>query len=219
MPRALRLRIPEGVYHVTVRGNNREAIFADDADYQRYLQEVRRCHDEHGCHLLAYALMTNHVHLVLRDHEASLSRYMQVLNARYTRYFNRRYARVGHLYQGRFFARLVDRDAYLLEVTRYVHLNPVRAGLVERPAQYRWSSYRHYAGVEEMSRSMIDAALVCSMLGGEGREPHLRYRRFVEGMTRQKFPVWEYRLRRLGLIGSVRFARHMLSASPGVSDT
>lgn len=133
MPRAPRRRVPEGIYHVTVRGNNREAIFADDADYQRYLQEILRCHHEHGCTLLAYALMSNHVHLVLQDHHISLSRYMQVLNARYTRYFNVRHARVGHLYQGRFFSRFVDRDAYLLEVTRYVHLNPVRAGLVERP--------------------------------------------------------------------------------------
>ena len=201
-----------------MRGNNRQHIFHQRADYQRYLEELSQCMTEYQCTVLAYALMPNHVHLVVQDHEASLSRCMQVLNARSTRYMNRQYSRVGHLYQGRFHQRLVDRDAYLLHVTRYVHLNPVRAGLADKPSAFLWSSYRCYIGLASAGPPVANPALVLGLLQGGQRRPAARYRAFVESMSPARLPKWERRLRRLKLIGSPRFARQ-LARPPKVSDT
>jgi REP element-mobilizing transposase RayT len=181
MPRLPRVILPGGIFHVTLRGNNRQQIFQDGADYRRYLVELGQGLQEYSCDLLAYALMPNHVHLVLKDHQALLSRLMQVFNAGFTRYFNKRHTRVGHLYQGRFHATLVDRDAYLLEVTRYVHLNPVRAGLVGRPEEYPWSSYRVYIGAERATEQpFLKPTFVWSLISANATEQPLRYRGFVE---------------------------------------
>ena len=230
MPRALRVLVSGGIYHVTVRGNNRQPIFTDTVDYQRYLAEARRCFSEYPSSILAYALMPNHVHLVLQDHRGLLSRSMQVLNARYTRSFNQRHQRVGHLYQGRFYARLVDQDSYLLEVTRYVHLNPVRAQLVDQPERYPWSSYRSYVGLEKLTQGFVQPQFIWELMGGDGIRSQVRYRQFVEDLAPQRLPAWERRLRRLKLIGSARLAHEMaipikcqtpnpISSAREVSDT
>ncbi len=202
MPRPLRLQVPGGIFHITLRGNNRRRIFDDATDHHRYLQERQQGFREHACSLLAYALMSNHVHLLLQDHQGTLSRLMQVLNARYTRYFNRRHQCIGHLYQGRFFSRLVDRDEYLLEVSRYVHLNPVRAGMVRRPEEYSWSSYRAYVGLASRQATLVEPQLVWSLMSQDSAEQPSLYRAFVDAMTPQQLPVWERRLRRLKLIPS-----------------
>lgn len=207
MPRPPRLIAPGMMHHVTVRGNDRQATFLTDLDYRRYLRELARCCEEYTCELVAYALMPNHIHLVLQDQAGLLSKMMQVLNACSTRDFNYHHHRIGHLYQGRFHARRVDRDAYLLEVTRYVHLNPVRAQLVERPEDYPWSSYRVYVGLQRRDQTpKVSASLVWSLMSPNESEQPARYRRFVEAMTRQQLPQWETRLRRLKLLGSTRFA-------------
>ena len=218
MPRPTRWRVPGGIFHVTVRGNNRQQIFLDEADHQRYLTELSDAFHEFGCDLLAYALMPNHVHLVIRDQQGQLSRCMQILNARYTRYFNRRYQRIGHLYQGRFYARLVDRNEYLLQVTRYVHLNPVRARLAARPADYTWSSYRAYVGFPQGHVGCpADPQMVWSLMGGgNSRQPAACYREFVEAMTPEELPSWERRLRHLKLIGSARFASEVSDTFPAL---
>lgn len=190
----------------------------ETADYQQYLVELSKGLREFRCVLLAYALMPNHVHLVLRDPEEHLSQFMHAMNTRYTRYFNHRYGRVGHLYQGRFHARLVDRDAYLLEVTRYVHLNPVRARMVSRPEDYPWSSYRHYVRAERLMLELVEPTFVWSLMSQDYSQQSSRYREFVEAMSLQQFPSWERRLRRLKLIGSVRVARQLSEAEvPGTS--
>lgn len=165
--------------------------------------------------MLVYALMPNHVHLLIEDPEARLSRFMQILNARYTRYFNFRHQRVGHLYQGRFHARLVDRDAYLLEVSRYIHLNPVRAGLVERPESYSWSSYHHYiAPSVELQPRLVETELVLSLFSGGTSTRFASYQAFVEAMTLPQWSDWESRLRRLKLLGSARFASQVSDTFP-----
>ena len=200
MPRLPRLKVVDGIHHITLRGNDRQRIFRDDADRQWYLTELETCNREWSCDLIAYTLMPNHVHLVLQDHRAQLSRLMQILNARYTRYFNHRHQRVGHLYQGRFHAKLVDRDEYLLEVTRYVHLNPVRGGLVKRPEEYRWSSYPIYAGLKVSGVPRVHPELVWSLMGGDALEQTLRYRDFVGRLRPEDWPDWERRLQRLKLV-------------------
>ena len=146
MSRPLRLHLPGGIYHVTARGNDRRPIFEDDEDCARFLivlaSTVARYHVL--CH--AYCLMGNHYHLLVQTPKANLSVAMRQLNCVYTQRFNRRHERCGHVLQGRFGAQLIDGDAYLREVCRYIVLNPVRAGLVAHPSEWRWSSFRATAG-------------------------------------------------------------------------
>jgi putative transposase len=132
MARPLRLEFSGAVYHVTARGDRREAIFLDDQDRQRFLGLLGREIGQQNWLLYAYCLMGNHYHLLLETPEANLARGMRRLNGVYTQGFNRRYGLSGHVLQGRYKAILVDRDAYLLELSRYVVLNPVRAGLIAK---------------------------------------------------------------------------------------
>jgi REP element-mobilizing transposase RayT len=142
MARPLRLEFPGALYHVTSRGNAREAIYVDEADREVFLAVLAEVIKRFNwlCH--AYCLMGNHYHLVIETPDANLSAGMRQLNGVYTQRFNRRHDRVGHIFQGRFKAILVERDSYLLELCRYVVLNPVRARMVKHPARYPWSSYR-----------------------------------------------------------------------------
>ena len=138
MVRPLRLEFPGAVYHVTSRGNAREPIFADERDRAGYLAVLGSAVARHNwlCH--AYCLMGNHYHLLVETPDGNLSLGMRHLNGVYTQEYNRRHGRVGHVFQGRFKAIVVDRDSYLLELCRYVVMNPLRAGMVESPDDYRW---------------------------------------------------------------------------------
>ena len=146
MPRSLRLECSGAVYHVTARGALQAPIFVDDRDRASLLailaQTVQACE----AHVYAYCLMGNHYHFVLQTRRANLAVLMRRLNSVYCLTFNRRHGRSGHVLEGRYKALHVDHDAYLLEVCRYVDLNPVRASLVESPAQWAWSSYRAHTG-------------------------------------------------------------------------
>jgi len=146
MARPLRLQFPGGIYHVTARGNDRRPIFEDDDDCARFLMVLASSVARYHVLCRAYCLMGNHYHLLLETPEGNLSLAMRQLNGVYTQRFNRRHDRCGHLLQGRFGAQLVDGDAYLWEVCRYIVLNPVRAGLVAHPRQWRWSSFCATAG-------------------------------------------------------------------------
>lgn len=137
---------PGALYHVTSRGDRREDIFADDTDRARLLAVLAQGLARLDAQVLAYCLMSNHYHFVLHTRQGNLSALMRHINGVYTQAFNRRHGKVGHLFQGRFKAILVDREAYLLEVCRYVELNPVRAGMVAAPAEWPWSSYRAHTG-------------------------------------------------------------------------
>lgn len=144
MARKPRVEFPGAFYHVIIRGNRQESVFFDDRDYHEYLRRLREARQRFAYTVYAYVLMPNHVHLLLETGGIALSRIMQWLGTTYTQYFNRRHRKVGHLFQGRYKAILCDKDAYLLALVRYLHLNPVRAGLVQDPARYRWSSHRAY---------------------------------------------------------------------------
>src|SRR5512134_1186294 len=134
MARPLRISYPNAFYHVTCRGNDRRVIFRDDHDRARFLERLRSALDIFGVRLHAYVLMSNHFHLIVETPKANLSEFMRQFNISYTAYFNRRHRRIGHLYQGRFKAIVVDQDSYLLELSRYVHLNPIRVRRqAERP--------------------------------------------------------------------------------------
>ena len=142
MARALRIELPGGLYHVTARGDRREAIYLCDADRQRWLDLLGEVCTRYNwlCH--AYCLMDNHFHILVETVDGNLSAGMRQLNGVYTQWHNRAHNRVGHVFQGRFKAIMVQREAYLLELARYVVLNPVRAGMCEMPEDWPWSSYR-----------------------------------------------------------------------------
>ncbi|MBN1332726.1 MAG: transposase, partial [Synergistales bacterium] len=150
MSRPLRIEYEEALYHITSRGNARQDIFIDDGDRRYFLDILSKTISITGWFCHAYCLMSNHYHLLIETPEANLSRGMRHLNGVYTQTFNVKHGRVGHLFQGRFKSILVEKDLYLMELCRYIVLNPVRAGMVEHPEQWKWSSYRATAGLEKM---------------------------------------------------------------------
>jgi len=161
-----------------LRGENqRQAIFLDERDFRTYLSFLAEYKSKHSFHLYAYALMKNHLHLLMAVEETPLSKIMQILQFRYTRYFNNRYRKVGHLFQGRYKAILCDKDAYLLELVRYIHLNPVRSGEVGDPDKYLWTGYLSYMG--KGKGDLLDKELVLSQFGKGRNQARRRYREFV----------------------------------------
>lgn len=179
MARPLRLDVAGGVYHVTARGNERRAVFLDDEDRSDYLERLGSYRAKCGFQLLAYCLMTNHVHLALRRGPVPLSRVMAGLHSSYTQWFNRRHRRVGHLFQGRYKSFLVQEDRYLVALIRYIHLNPVRAGMVERASDYAWSSDRFFRG--SRPPSWLDVGGVLPSFGLTRRLAQQRYLELVDG--------------------------------------
>ena len=169
MARPLRIEFPGAVYHITSRGNERKKIFWDDQDRELYLARLDQIHERFHWHVHAYVLMSNHCHLLVETPMANLSRGMRQLNGVYTQEFNRRHGRVGHLFQGRFKAILVEEDNYLLEVSRYIILNPVRAGMVERPEEYRWSSYPSIIGMGKHLPSLPGSCCLLNSAGIKSR--------------------------------------------------
>ena len=146
MPRKPRLFYPGAFYHVMLRGNARQDIFCGDRAYHQFEQFLAEGLEQHRRRLHAYCWMGNHVHMLLQCSDVPISEMMRVLSQRYTYWFNRQHDRVGHLFQGRYKALVVDTDGYLLELIRYIHLNPVRAELVEQIDDYPWSSHHAYLG-------------------------------------------------------------------------
>jgi len=150
MARKPRLHVPGGVYHVMLRGNGGQAIFLSEKDRTVFYRLAEEGIERFGHRVHGFCLMGNHVHLLIQIGKVPLSRVMQNLSFRYTGWINRRHRRTGHLFQGRYKAVLVDADAYLLELVRYIHLNPVRARMVCDPAAYHWSGHRTYLGLEQI---------------------------------------------------------------------
>jgi REP element-mobilizing transposase RayT len=165
MARPLRIEFPGAVYHVTTRGDRREAIFIDDTDRATLLDVLALGLERFDAAALAYCLMGNHYHFVLQTRQANLSRLMRHVNGVYTQRFNRRHDKVGHLFQGRFKAILVDSDAYLLTLCRYVELNPVRAGWADAPAAWAWSSCRAHVGAAPVPPWLDTRGLHAQLLG------------------------------------------------------
>ena len=142
MARLPRIVMPGQPQHVIVRGNNRSEIFRAEADYGFYLEKLKAACDKHGCQIHAYILMTNHVHLLITPKTGqSLAKTLQMLGRYYVQYYNFSYKRTRTLWEGRYKSTLIDSESYLLTCMRYIELNPVRAGMVSHPSEYRWSSY------------------------------------------------------------------------------
>ena len=188
MARPLRLQFPGSIWHLTARGNERKDIVRDDADAELVIELLGQTVERFHWILFQYVVMTNHYHLVLELTEETLSSGMKWLNGRYAQTFNRRYARAGHLFQGRFHARLIEKESYLQEVLRYVVLNPVRAGMVSRPEEYRWSSHRALAGLCPPP-PWLSAGNALSSFAPHPQIARIYYTRFVdEGMGVERSP-------------------------------
>lgn len=188
MARRARIQFAGAMYHVNFRGNERRPIFRDNADRHRLLDSLAERVERYEIRLYLYCLMANHVHLLLETPQANLSAFMASLETSYSAYFNRRHRRSGHLTQGRFKAPLVEGDRYLLKLSRYIHLNPVRTrALKNRPLrekvqllrQYPWSSYRSYIG-QAQALPFVDYGPLLRMMEGPRRLWPGRFRRFVE---------------------------------------
>jgi putative transposase len=178
MPRAPRLQVAGGVYHVISRGNRRQTVFHDDTDYACFIELLETVVRRYGWRCHGYCLMPNHFHLLIETPEPNISEGMQRLNSRYAQWFNRRYGYTGHLFQGRFYGRLVESAYHLLELARYVVANPVRAGLCSHAGEWKWSSYRAVVG--EVKRATF--LTVGWLLGQFGRDPQRAretFRQFV----------------------------------------
>jgi putative transposase len=175
MPRRARIALAGVPLHIIQRGNNRQACFFADDDYRFYLDHLSQCARHAGCAIHAYVLMTNHVHLLLTPREADAAgRLMKLLGQRYVQHVNRLYRRSGTLWEGRFRSCIVQEEAYLLGCSRYIELNPVRAGMVAHPGEYPWSSYRTNALGE--ANDLIEAHPLYAALGRRSQERQEAYR-------------------------------------------
>jgi len=179
MARQLRIEFEGAFYHITSRGNQRERIFFEDKDREMLLEILKRTKERYGYLLHAYVLMDNHYHFLIETSKANISQTMQNINTSYTVYMNRKYKRSGHLFQGRFKGIIVDKDEYLVTLSRYIHLNPVRAGIVQRPVDYRWTSYRSYSD-KSNKKELVDVEDTLSRFSERKAEAVKGYREFVE---------------------------------------
>jgi REP element-mobilizing transposase RayT len=214
MARPLRIEFPGALYHVTGRGNARRPMVRDDRDRELFVEVLGRAVERYRLVLHAFCLMGNHYHLLVETPQAGLGRAMRHLNGVYTQAFNRRHRTVGHVFQGRYKAILVERDAHLVSLARYVVLNPVRAGICKRPEDYRWSSYRATAGLERPP-AMLTLDAIHGQFGRNVQRARERYRAFVaEGAGEEAFASLRGQV--LGSDEFVRSATYGREASPEV---
>lgn len=215
MARPLRIEYDGAVYHVTSRGNARKEIYKDDKDRQIFLETLHRVNKRYNwlCH--AYCLMNNHYHLIIETPDGNLSRGMRQLNGVYTQTFNIRHNRVGHIFQGRYKAILIQKDSHLLEVSRYVVLNPVRARLVQSPAQWKWSSYSATAG-KETPHSCLTTDWILGQFGSKLRKAKGRYKEFVHAGIGEK-GIWKG-VKCQSILGEEKFAEELSGYVKGTRD-
>ena len=178
MSRPLRLELAGGLYHITSRGDRREDIYLDDSDRIQWLELFSQVCQRYNWRCHAYCLMSNHYHLIIETIEGNLSKGMRQLNGVYTQYFNRTHQRVGHVFQGRYKGILVEKDSYLLELSRYVVLNPVRARMVKDIGHWPWSSYQAMIG-EQHPPGWLETDGVLSQFSAQRKRAISKYKDFV----------------------------------------
>jgi len=180
--RPLRVQFPGAFYHITSRGNERKPVFRTDTDRKKFLSYLQSAHEKYGALFHCYCFLPNHYHLLLETPRGNLSEILHHINGAYTTYFNVKRKRSGHLFQGRFKAILVEKEVYAQELSRYIHLNPVRAGLAEDLSSYPWSSYPYYVGLAKKPNWM-ETRTILGYFSRADREAYKAYRDFVEEAT------------------------------------
>jgi len=212
MPRRLRIEFDGAIYHVMARGNARQDIVHDDDDRRRLLVDLERAVQRFGWELLCFVVMSNHLHLLLKTPRPNLGAGMQAFLSGYAQWWGRRRRRIGHLFQGRYRAEMIEDESYYWTVSRYVHLNPVRAGLVARPEQWEWSSYPGYHELKRRRPWVAYDALLAAWSGDRGGvDPVAAYLRFVEAGLEEP-PASPFREAFSGwVLGSARFVGQLRS--------
>ncbi|KZL88578.1 transposase [Clostridium magnum] len=180
MPTKKREWYPYASYHITARGNHRNDIFKDKEDFIYYLTLIKEAveyyiYDKYE--IISYCLMDNHVHILIKTGERHLGQFIGKINSKYAKYYNKKYNYIGHLFQDRYFSELIESDAQMLETSKYIHLNPVRAKMVEKPEDYEWSSYPMYIGNKK--ENLICSSYLLSYFNSENRE---LYKKYVEAV-------------------------------------
>lgn len=210
MPRTARVVLPNYPHHIIQRGHNRQAVFASDEDYFYYLENLKEWKEILGCKIYAYCLMTNHVHLIVNPGKnvENLALLMKRVSGRQTRYVNKIEGRSGTLWEGRYKSSLINADEYLLACSRYIDLNPVRAGIVDDPGKYKWSSYKYKIGIEGLN--WLDSDPCYEDLGQVRKEREKRY----EDWVKASIPDGEWEMIRKSihrgqLTGSARFVEEV----------
>lgn len=186
MARPLRIEFPGAFYHITCRGNERNAVFKSLRDRERFLSYLGSATDRYGAVIHVYCLMDTHYHLFIETPSGNLSKIMQHINGAYTTYFNRKRERSGHLFQGRYKAILVEADEYAKELSRYIHLNPVRAGIVKTPEEYEWSSFRFYISNGKAPK-WLKRDMILNYFNSRPATAMNMYKDFVHGLLEQDY--------------------------------
>ena len=178
MPRTRRLKSETGIYHVVLRGINKQTIFEDEEDYEMFLQTLDQYKQKSGYKLLVYCLMSNHVHLLMKTEDETLGQCFKRIGASYVYWYNMKYYRVGHLFQDRYKSEAVETDDYFKAVIRYIHRNPLKAGMVARLEDYTWSSYREYLGLNDTYH--VDKDFVLKLFNEDQAEAIKDFKAFNE---------------------------------------
>ena len=191
MTRYARKQSSTGIYHIMIRGNERKEIFFDDDDRDRFLWILNKIKADGNYHIYAYCLMNNHVHLLMKEGKDSIQRTMKRIGVSYVYYFNNKYQRIGHLFQDRFRSEEVEEDSHILAAARYIHNNPVKAGIVKRVNDYKWSSYTEYIYKSGSREGLVENSFLLSMLSDrKGRAIEL-FKEYTSEKTLDEFIDYE----------------------------
>ena len=185
MGRVKRTFIPNRFYHVVCRGNRRDPLFRNTTDFQAFLHILQQLNEKYPFEIASYCLMTNHFHLQIRSQDASLSKIMSLINKRYANYYNTKYRITGHVFEKRFYDKLIDDKEGMLEVSRYIHLNPVAAKMVKHPENYPWSSYYLYKYAQSVSPHYLNLNRLLDYYEGTMEEKRQKYCWGVVGFAQQ----------------------------------
>ncbi len=196
MPRNARLRSKSGLYHVVMRGIDRQNIFYNDVDYQHFIDTLGKVKTEDRFELYGYCLMSNHVHLLIYEKSEEIPQIMKRIVTSYAWWFNMKYERSGHVFQGRYGSECVEDDRYLLTVIRYIHQNPVKAGMVDTAEDYRWSSIRAYYSGREYQSSLTDIDFILEIFAPDKTEAISRFREHMNMEVQDSCLEIEVKLRK-----------------------
>lgn len=187
MPRQQRDKSNTGYYHIMIRGNDRNDIFLDEQDKMHFIEILKTKKENNRYGLIAFCIMDNHAHLLLQEREEDIANIMKRINVSYVFYFNKKYKKSGHLFQDRYKSEKIEDDSYLLMATRYIHKNPVKAGLVKKAEQYKWSSYKMYTGKDTVLADAIDKELVLGIFSEDENEAKKEFIKFMKMEEEDKF--------------------------------
>jgi len=205
MARPIRIVFEGALYHVTSRGNERKRIFQGSDDRRKFLSIISEAHCRYGVFLHCFVLMDNHYHMMIETPKANLIQAMHYINGKYTLYYNWKHKRAGHLFQGRYKAILVEKNEYLLELSRYIHLNPVRTGDVTNPANYAWSSFIYYVDNSRTSPDWLRKTFILGQFSHKDSQAISRYARFVKEGIRKSLQNPLSKSFAQAILGSERF--------------